>query len=751
MGPRFLSRIARTKSAQISLGLLCTFLVFTTAIFNLPGMSLFINRADSLIYDLMIEFYHVPYQERARVVIIDIDDVSIQKEGRWPWPRDKLAKLISKLQEAGVVVTAFDVIMADPEINYAIGLKEKLTEILPKFHGELNQLPEMLEKITLDVDNDEILAIAMRNYDVVLGFLFHDKTDIRRGLLPQPLTNEAGKDLSPNEFSAQHFKGYNASLSLFIKAARHGGFVTNLPDPDGVIRQGLVIASIDNKVYPSLALRTVMRYLLADHVNLKFHKILGESTLYGIDVGGVFIPTNSHGQILIPYWGPPFTLPFISAADVLEGKVPQEDLAGGVAIVGSSTLQLADLHPAPVAKVFPGVEMVGNMVTAMLGKQISTKYDWNTFQGISLIGIFGVFFALVFAFSGYIVRLIVAIIMIFLILGGMVLLFVLHNLYVPTAYMLSIIILQVISNYLYEFFLVTHQKHVIRQLFGQYVPENYIKELLDSPEIPSMEGQSRNMTVLFSDIRSFTTISEGLDAISTRRLLNTFFTPITEIIYNQKGTIDKYVGDMVMAFWGAPIPIPNNGHTYHAIMAALDIFKALPSINESMINESLPSVNIGIGLGTGLMNVGDMGSKYRRSYTVLGDVVNLGSRLESLTKFYGVNILVNDLTFADQEEFFWRIIDKVEVKGRHSSLSIYEPLGLLKEATNERIMEVERYHQALNAYYAQDWEISETIFDSLNQQYPQTHLYRLYLERIARFKEVPPSKEWNGVFVHLEK
>jgi adenylate cyclase len=745
------SWLTRAKSPQIGMGILFALLIFLTTFVNVPGASLFINRFDSLIYDQMIRWYHHPYPERGHVVIIDIDDQSIYKEGRWPWPRDKMANLLMKLHDLGVVVAGFDIIMSDPEINYAVGLKDKLNNIVPQFPIDLKNLGEALEKLTPLVDNDQAFAQAMQQNDVVLGFLFQNQQDVRKGALPSPLTDSSGKLLDAKLFSAEHFKGYSASLKLFMDSAHHGGFVTNLPDPDGVVRQGLALSSFDNKVYASLALMTVMRYLLADHVDLKMHDGLNGRTLYGIDVAGTFIPTNAHGQILIPYWGPPFTLPFYSATDILHGNVKANEFQDTVAIVGSSALMLSDLHPAPVAKVFPGVEMVGNMVTAMLGNQIATKYDWSTLTGAILLVIFGLICAFVIPYMGIGIRIIFALVLIGAILGFMGVLFVTKNLYVPAAYMLTIISLQTIGNYVYEFFSERRQKSKMKELFGQYVPESYVKELLDSPESSTMEGRTLNMTVLFSDIRSFTTISEHLDAAGVKRLLNTFFTPITEIIYNSQGTIDKYVGDMVMAFWGAPIPIPNNGHAYHAIKASLDIFKALPSINAIMAENELPSVNIGIGLGTGLMNVGDMGSQFRRAYTVLGDMVNLASRLESLTKYYGVNILVNDETREGQEEFLWRAIDKVAVKGRATSLTIYEPLGLISEVPLERFAEIEKYHHALGAYYEQNWELSESMFTALHAEHPGIRLYELYLARINVFKVSPPQNGWDGVFVHHEK
>lgn len=748
----FLLRLYKNKLPQLCLGFACLLFLFVGMIIHIPGVTFSINRLNSLIYDSTLHFFHHGYQEKTRVVIVDIDDISIHKEGRWPWPREKMSTLLLKLKNSGVVVTSFDIILSDSEINYAVGIEQQLQHITNISPTQVVELSGLLKKITQDIDGDTLFANSMHDYDVVLGFLFHHLEDVQNGMLPPPLRDLSGTLLTADSFAAQNFKGYNANLKLFMESAKHGGFVSNLPDDDGVVRQGLLLAGHDNNLYPSFALMTVMRYLLADAVELKFHKNSREKTLYGIEVqGGKFIPTNARGQILIPFWGEAFTLPFYSATDILNDKVDVKELQGAIAIVGSSTTLLSDLHRTPISDSFPGVEMVGNMVAAMLGDEVATRFIWASFHGLAYFSLFGLLLVIIVPFLGAFLRVFCALFLIILILAANSLIFFKLNLFIPSAPLLILIILITITNYLYEFIAEKKQKQYIKQLFGQYVPESYIKELLDSPEKSTMEGKTLDMTVLFSDIRNFTGVSEQLDAVGVKYLLNTVFTPITEIIYNHRGTIDKYVGDMVMAFWGAPIPITGKGHAYHAITASLEIVNELPHINEIMKQNNLPSINMGIGLGTGLMNVGDMGSKFRRAYTVLGDVVNLTSRLEGLTKYYSVNILVNEDTRKNQDDFLWRKIDKVAVKGRAQYLYIYEPMGLLNEMSVNTINEIETYHKALDYYFAQNWELAEELFEYLITQHPDYLLYQLYRRRVANFKLQPPSKDWNGVYTHQEK
>ncbi|WP_416209924.1 CHASE2 domain-containing protein [Legionella sp. PATHC035] len=735
----------KSKWIQILLGLFWVALIFCTDVMQIPLLSSFITQLDYRTYDQVAQLNWRPHQTIPRVVIIDIDNKSVQQEGRWPWSRDKMADLINQLKKNGVVTIATDIVMAEAEVNYAIGLKNELNKLMPQLSLEQKQLPNLLEQIAPKVDNDRILAQALMDHNVVLGFLFHNDTQIRKGVLPPPLTNPENQELCREHLPLHQFSGYNGCLPLFLNASTQAGAVTNVPDLDGTVRHGLMLASYDNKLYPTLALATAMNYLMVQHIALKIH----DHQLYGIQMGNVFIPTNSHGQILIPFWGQIGTLNYYSATDVIQGKINPDELQGAIAIIGSTIILLADLHQSPVAQSFPGVEMVGNMVQGIVGQQLVSEFDWRTTQGRVYLVLIGLLFTFLISFLSVSGMLILAVISIIGIRVLSIYLFVSKSFYLPIALMLTLIVLITVTNYAYLFIIERKQKRKINQLFGQYVPEAYVKELIESPDQYSMEGQERNMTVLFSDIRNFTGVSETLDASHVKRLLNAFFTPVTEIIFSFRGTIDKYVGDMIVAFWGAPIH--DEEHALHAISCALTVAQKLPEINVSMQEKDLPAVNIGIGLATGMMNVGDMGSEFRRAYTVIGDTVNLASRLQDLTKFYQVSILVSDGTRTGQNQFVWRIIDKITVKGRKSGLVIYQPLGRVNEVSEEVLTELKEYHQALGEYSAQNWKAAEKKFALLKNKFPDVYLYQMYHERSKAFMKTPPPGDWDGVYTHLHK
>ncbi|WP_277619240.1 adenylate/guanylate cyclase domain-containing protein [Legionella norrlandica] len=602
-----------------------------------------------------------------------------------------------------------------------------------------------LDKIAGQIDNDQQFVNALLDKSVVLGFLFHHDNEVKKGALPPPLTDAQNNYLTADNLPIYRFYGFDGSLKIFIEAATKAGFVTNLPDKDGTVRHALVLANYNNYLYPSLPLAIVMNYLLINHVDLIKHK----GQLTEIQLDGIKIPVNAKAQLLIPFWGKAGTLNYYSATDILNNKFNPDELVGSIAVIGSSMTLLSDLHQSPVAQLFPGVELVGNIVKAIIAQQIIAEFNWHSMQGLIYFILFGIILTLLFLSFGVIGKFIITLIVIVGILVGAISFLMWGNIYVPPASLLILVTLQALLSFSYSYFIERRQKRKISYLFGQYVPEEYVKELIESPEQYSMEGETRDMSVLFIDIVNFTTLSESLDAIEVKHLLNTFFTPITKIIFEHRGTIDKYVGDMVIAFWGAPIE--DKDHAYHALMATFAIFDHLPGINAQMKEQGLPTVDLCVGIASGPMNVGDMGSEFRRAYTVLGDTVNLGSRLQDLTRFYQVKILVNEATRANQNELVWRPIDKVTVKGRKSALTIYQPLGIVTKVSPEVLMELELYQNALRDYYKQNWSEAESKFTELKKQRPEIYLYHMYLERIKAFKNNPPPKDWNGVYFHMRK
>lgn len=722
---------------QLLGGVLLSSFILVTQIHKIPIATFFLESLEGYFYDQLVYVLAINRKSPAfNVAIIDIDEESIAKEGRWPWPRDKLAKLLKILKNAGVVVSGLDIVMAEPEINYALALEQKIKNN-PLLKKKLTELAPL-------VDNDAILAKTIKSQEVVLGFLFHDYKDIHKGLLPQPLKNKNDKPLKPENFSFYNFLGFNGSNKIFVNNTQTGGFVSNFPDSDGTIRHTLSIGAYKNKLYPSLALAVAMRYLMVDDLELLVEK--NTKIIKGFKLDDAVIKTNHLGQFLIPFYGPAISLNYYSATDILQKKTDISQLNGAIAIIGSSMILFSDLHKTPVATLFPGVEMVGNIVAGIVNKNITTEFSWKKSGKVIFLS-FGIILSLIFSFISISTMLIVCFILIVVFLILFVASFIIYNLYIPVTPLILATLSIAIFNYIYKFISVSRQKNKISNLFGQYVPKDYVKELLEYPQNYLLEGSTRDMSVLFADIRNFTSISEKLNAKEVKKFLNTFFTPVTEIIFEHQGTIDKYVGDMIVAFWGAPLVDKN--HKYNAIATCLEIMHKLPAINKVMQDNNLPLVKLGIGLSSGLMDVGDMGSEFRRAYTVLGDTVNLGSRLQDLTKFYKVDILVNQA--AKDKGYVWRKIDTVAVKGRKNAVAIYEPITAIKNLTPELELELASYNQALELYYKQKFSPAIASFKSLQQSHPQIYVYKLYQQRAEEFLARPPAKTWSGVFIHTTK
>lgn len=301
----------------------------------------------------------------------------------------------------------------------------------------------------------------------------------------------------------------------------------------------------------------------------------------------------------------------------------------------------------------------------------------------------------------------------------------------------------------YGFFIESRGKRQLAHLFGQYIPPELVDEMSKSPAQFSLDGESREMTVLFSDVRGFTTISEGMDPKQLTQLMNALLTPMTRVIHKNRGTIDKYMGDAIMSFWGAPLT--DSEHARHALYAALEMITELKIIQADFSARGWPEVNIGIGLNTGVMNVGNMGSEFRMAYTVLGDAVNLGSRLEGLTRKYGVNIIVSESTSNSIPELVFRELDLVRVKGKKEPVAIFEPVGHKNDLDRSVTSELTSYEQALGIFRSQNWDRAEVDFFKLNQSNPDRKLYQVYLDRIKYFRAAPPADDWDGVYDHTSK
>lgn len=730
----------RITPVAIGIGIVIFALIFQVT--EQPLLKQVRDRLEWAVYDVRLQA-NLPEKPKPHpaVVIIDIDDKSLAAEGHWPWPRNKLAQLVTNLTTAGVVVTAFDIIFSEPETNAATSLLNILSDTAVD-----KNVTNTLSTIAGQIDGDSLFAESLGSGEIVMGFAFLDNKN-KYGMPGPPLVISNAEKLSNATITVQ--EGHLASIKTIQDAARYSGFVNARPDADGLIRRSSLIYRHDGKIYPSLALEAIRLFFAVNEIEIKTSPISGFAPVEYVSLGFYDIPTDGSGAVLIPFRGPPYSFTYLSATDIIKGNFDPTILEGTIAFVGTSATGLSDIRPTPVSSIFPGVEVHANIAAGIIDMQFPFRPVWATGFNFVLTLIVGLFLALLLPFMSPLrsIFLFLAVSSALIVFNGWM--WREYHFVVAISGPLIMIFLLSTSNSIYGFLSEAKGKKQLRDQFGQYVPPQLVDEMMSSDEDLGFEGEKREMTVLFADIRNFTTISESLTAQDLAKMLNRFFTPMTEIIFNHRGTIDKYVGDMIMAFWGAPLR--DEDHAKHAIQGALAFLDKVEEIKPQMLAYGYPEINIGVGLNSGPMNVGNMGSDFRRAYTVLGDAVNLGSRLESLTKQYGVGLICGETTRAGQTDFLFRRLDKVKVKGKNEPIVIYEPLCSNYRATEEMIKEVEEFEAALDLYYARDWDEAGRRLTTLKENTPDRKIYSIYLERIATTDLASLGEDWDGTFTHTSK
>ncbi len=698
-----------------------------------PGLapdSSFLQRPEQQLYDWRMRL-NLQSDQDPRVVIVDIDEASLGKEGRWPWPRERLATLVDQLfNHYGISILGFDMVFA--ESDRLAGL----ARIQSRMQDHYPLLAEPLTRMLAELDPDLQLARSFEGLPVVLGYTFGNQQNLRTGALPSPL---AVPDPGAMVDQIRTAPGYSANLALLQQYADGGGFFDNpLIDSDGVYRRVPMLQRYEEAFYPSLSL-AVMQSLFGSNA-LSLHGAGKQGTLEQLDLDGLKIPVDPQGAVLVPYRGRQGSFPYVSASDVLDGSAAAQTLEGAIVLVGTSAAGLLDLRATPVQNAYAGVEVHANLIAAMLDETLLSRPDYMRGANLLQCLIIGLLMVFVPTYLGALWSLLVAGLLGALVVGGNLMLWQQAGHVLPLAPPLLVLIVLYALQQLLGYAIETRRHQRLNNLFGQYVPPALVDEMQSESSDFGMSGESRQMTVLFSDIRGFTTLSEKLTPRQLTRLMNIYLSPMTEVIHEYRGTIDKYIGDAVMAFWGAPLSDPQ--HARHALQGAMAMLAHLPALNRELAAEGLPPVKIGIGLNSGEMSVGNMGSRFRMAYTVLGDAVNLGSRLEGLTKYYGVELVVSEGLVAQVPDHPFRLLDRVRVKGKQEAVAIYEPLV----AGDSCALELLDIHQrAMDCYQQQAWDEAERLFCELENSALGPHPYPLYRQRIRTFQQQPPGGDWDGV------
>jgi adenylate cyclase len=687
-----------------------------------------------------------------RIVVVDIDEKSLAEIGRWPWGRDRMAALTDELfvrQQAAVV--GFDIVFAEPDLSSGLGALEQLAS---RDAALATQLPGWRDAL----DHDARFERALAGRPAVLGFyLTSDRDGRRSGELPAPVWDAAL--LQGRSVGFTQWNGHAASLSRFVRAAPVGGFFNALTDGDGVVRSVPLLAEHGGRHYEALALAMFRRATGMPALQPGFAPAPSfwsggdalESVVLVQDAHRLSIPVDARVAVRVPFRGTGGPagggFEYVSASDLVLGRIAPGHLKGKLVLVGTTAPGSFDLRATPVAAVYPGVEVHANVLSGLLDGRLPVQPDWA--RGAELLQVLLAAAVLLAALPRLRAPAAVAVSLLLMVALVAVNLWaaLAHGLVLPVAAALALTAVLFAGTMSWGYVVEGSSRRSLTRLFGSYVPPELVAQMARNPSRYDMRAENRVLSVMFCDMRNFTRVSEALSPEELRSLVNRFFSAMTAVIRAHRGTLDKYIGDALMAFWGAPLDDPE--HAEHAVRAALAMGGALRGLNAELRGRGLPEIGVGIGINTGLVCVGDMGSDIRRSYTVMGDAVNLASRIEALTRHYGVEVLVGRATRdAVGERLGWVEVDHVRVKGKQLAVTLFTPLQQVSPESLPSDGELRLWRLALAAYRGQHWREAQSHLDGLRTHHPQSPLNTLYsqlAERVDQFSRTPPSPSWDGV------
>jgi adenylate cyclase len=719
-----------------------------------------LDKLELIAYDTRLAATVSEKEVDPRVVIIDIDERSLVEEGHWPWNRVKLAKLINTLFDVYQLdILGFDVVFAERDSSEELELLETLAS-QSKDEAFLNRFQDYKPYL----NPDAVFAQSLKDRQVIMGYYF-DKSitrSTRTGVLAAPAfekgtpyydmltlqsTDDRSEHANDGEMVEATVTSYTGNVPELQENALGGGFYS-IPsqDRDGILRRIQLLEKFDGAIYESLSLALARNYLVSETELITAIDEQGSEVIEGLDIGTGTVPIDPHGSTYIPYTGRAYSFRYISATDILNQTVKNpEDLQYVIGIVGTTAAGLVDLRNTPLQQNnYPGVEVHAATITGMLDASFRSRPYYAASAEFLLILLIGVLLSVLLPMLGATTQTLLWLLSSAALVAGNMYLWTYENTILTIAPLLSLATGLYMINMAYGYFFESRNKAKLSGLFGQYIPPELVDEMSKDPEAYNLEAKREQLTVLFSDVRGFTNISEGLDPKSLSTLMNELLSPMTRIVHDNHGTIDKYMGDAMMAFWGAPVP--NSNHASAAVQSGMAMLEELGPLNERFAAKGWPEVKIGIGLNTGNMNVGNMGSEFRMAYTVLGDSVNLGARVEGLTKEYGVLFIVTEFTAAEAPEYEYRILDNVRVKGKDEPVTILEPIGLSEEVSDGEKEERDQFHAALELYKQQKFSDAVSMLERLNREFEERFVHQLYISRCKHFLAEPPAPDWDGVY-----
>jgi adenylate cyclase len=673
------------------------------------------------------------------VVIVDIDEKSLKELGQWPWPRTRIADLITRLTKLGAAVIGFDVIFPEPD--------RMSPQIAADTFRNLDEATK--EKLLALPNNDQVMADAIKQSRVVLG-----ETGLPEVVAPNSGQASAGiamlgGDAKPYLYN---FPGYLRNIPVLEKAAAGRGLFTIRTERDGTVRRVPAVMVAQGEVVPSLTFEMLRVATGTSTILIR----MDAAGVKSVAIPGLDVPTDRNGQLWI-HFAPHDPARYVSAVDVLDGRVTQDQISRRLVLIGTSAAGLLDIKTTPVDSAIPGVEINAQVLESMLTQSMLQDPNYGIVVELATAIVLGLIIIALAPMLGPMFLLAMGAVIVSGLVGESWYFFSHDSLSIDFTYpLLSSLVIYltlIFANFVSE----QAKRRQIRSAFGQYLSPTLVEQLAQQPEKLVLGGEQRDMTIMFSDVRGFTTISEIYknDPQGLTSLMNSFLTPLTNAIIDRKGTIDKYMGDAVMAFWNAPLYDAN--HEINACEAAIDMLYRVEQLNQTRAQQAegngkpfIP-IHIGIGINTGSCVVGNMGSDLRFDYSVLGDSVNLASRLEGQCKAYGLPIIVGSKTaLAAKEKFAILEIDFVAVKGKTEPEVVYAIMGRDELAKSGRFQRWRDLNiKMLSCYRSRDWAGALAVIDegrSVDEESRFTTLYNVYTARIRSFQAAPPPDDWQGAY-----
>jgi adenylate cyclase len=693
------------------------------------------------------------------VAIVAIDEKSLKEVGRWPWSRAILGELVSILKGYGAKAIGFDVVFSEPDVNSSLKDIRSISQELKATGLYDGRLKRIMDQKTAGADTDSAFAGAIKASEyVTLGFFFHMSDQEVKHIGAKEMES-AEQGISGSRYGIVQIKGqpddtaliraYSAAANIPVLSAssENSGYFNVFPDKDGVIRWAPLVVGLKDGFYMPLSLSLLLQYLDWPMLSLTISEVGVET----VRIGDLDIPTDESGRILVNFAGPPKTFPHYSISDILQGRLSPELFQGKIVIVGATAIGINDIRVTPYSTVYPGTEIHATIIDNILHGNFIRRPGWTALFDLSAIIFVGLFMGIIIprvkAVQGTVLG--TAIIAAYIFLNYLI--FVTYSLWLNLVYPVLTGVTAYLGITIYKYVTEEKEKKKIRGAFQYYLTNSVINEMLKDPSKLKLGGDKKDLTVLFSDIRGFTTISEKLSPEELVRLLNEYLTAMTNIVFKYEGLLDKYIGDAIMAVFGAPLDQPD--HAERACRTALEMTAELGKLQKKWESEGRPVIRIGVGINTGDMVVGNMGSDMRFDYTVMGDSVNLGARLEGINKEYGTSIVISQYTYERiKDRLFCREIDSVRVKGKHVPVKIYELICDVNNTGDARAWAdfMPAYNNGLDLYKKGLWDEAIASFCKALEVRPADSVSGLYISRCNELKNNPPEN-WDGVFTMTRK